>query len=618
MLQLLSIGAFANAIESQNTESCFAPGASGVSTTGTWTTAETTTSIPGTTQSVLVATVAVGTSSANAPTLTWNPYVSASGEYEVYLMIPGCTNLQDCSARTSLKVTVYPGNGIAPAVTTISEQVTDDTSQLIYRGPVVPTTPDYRSTVSIQLADQPTGTGQGGNYHLVADRVQFVLTNLGGNTTANGTTNVGAARGGFGFFEWPLSASAANATGVLPNKTQTPFDALSFQVPSTNASVQVVVPFGSNPARLFAGGHFSLSSGASNIAVVDSTGVVSTLAGQGLNAAVSALAVYGGTLFVGGAFTDTQSGGASGLRYIAQYNVQSNAWAALGSGLGSPVTSLEVSDGHLLVGGDFGIARWDLAQGAWVGTGGFISGTVGFLANSTGENEVVLAGQFSALRKFGADGWAVLENGPNALPLGVLLDQTQTTTSAPSSATSSAAAGSITSTTFTSTASATSTPASKLRRRAWFSHMSMVELFPRQEASNTLPTPPAAVAPAVLAGAFWTNSSAKGSPQINVLGGNFTFGNGANRGVAFYDSDSETVTGVQGSQVQGVVRALLVLGDELFVGGEFTVDGAKGSGLATYGLKSGGWEQNDSSGLVGKSWFRIYLLWVVVSNMFMG
>lgn len=605
ILQLLSIGAFANAIESQNTASCFAPGASSVSTTGTWTADETSTSIPGTLQNVLVATVPVGTSPANAPTLTWNPYVSASGNYEVYLMIPGCINLQDCGARTSLKVTVFPGNGIPPSVTTVSERVNDDTSQLIYRGPVVPTIPDYRSTVSIQLADSPTGTGQGGQYHLVADRVQFVLTSTGGNSTANGTTAIGGAKNGYGFFEWPLSASAANATGILSNSTQTPFDALSFQVPSANATVRAVVPYGSNPARLFAGGQFSLSSGATNIAVVDSTGAVSALAGQGLNGAVSALAVYGGALFVGGGFTDTQSGGASGLRYVARYDVQSNAWSALGSGLGSPVTSLEVSDEHLLVGGEFGLARWNLVQGTWVASGGYVSGTVGLLANSTAENEVILAGQFSALRKFGANGWAVLENGPNVRPLGVLLDQTQTTTSAPVGPTSSAPE-SITSTTFTSvasrTASAGSTATARARRRSWFSHMSMSELFPRQQVSNALPAPPAAVAPAVLAGAFWSNSSIKGSPQISILGGNFTFGNGANRGIAFYDSDGETVTGVQGAQVQGVVRTLLVRGDELFVGGEFTVDGAKGSGLATYGLKSGGWEQNDSEGLVGESW----------------
>jgi hypothetical protein len=594
MLQLLSIGAFANAIESQNTASCFAPGASGVKTTGTWTNAQTTTSIPGTTQNVLVATTAVGSSATKSPTLTWYPYVSASGNYEVYLMIPGCTNLQDCSARTSLKVTVFPGNGITPWVTTVSEQVNDDTSQLIYSGPVVPTTPDYRSTVSIQLADNPAGNGQGGRYHLVADRVQFVLKTTSTNSTnANGTTGAGGAKAGFGFFEWPLSGSAVNATGVLPNGTQTAFDALSFAIPNANASVQSVVPYSSS--RLFAGGQFTTSSGASNVVAVDNTGAVSALAGQGLNGAVAALVAYGSAVFVGGSFTDTQSGGASGLRFVARYNVDSNSWAALGTGLGAAVTSLQVSDDHLLVGGSFGLSRWDLKQGVWVGSGGYVAGTVGLVANSSavGDNGVVIAGQFTALRKFGADGWAVLENGPTVKPLSVLLDKATSTAAAASSTPTSSSV----SRTISASAVATSTAAAKVKRHSWYSHVSMNDLFPRQQTSATLPTPPAAIAPAVLAGAFWTNSST----QINILGGNFTFNDGANRGIAFYDSDAESVTGTQGAQVQGVVRALLVRGDELFVGGQFSLDGAKGSGLATYGLKSGSWEDNDTEGLVGKS-----------------
>ncbi|KAG8687943.1 hypothetical protein FRC08_011698, partial [Ceratobasidium sp. 394] len=360
ILQLLSIGAFASAITGQNTPSCFSPGASGVSTTGNWRTAQTTTSIPGTTQTVLVATVPVGGSS-NSPTLTWSPYISASGNYEVYLMIPGCTNLQDCSARTSLKVTISPGNGIPPQVTTVSEQVPDDTSQLIYSGPVIPAAPDYRSSVSIQLADNPAGSGQNGQYHLVADRVQFVLKSVGTNNTNVNGTGVGVAKAGFGFFEWQLGGNSVNATGILPNNSQTAFDALSFAIPNANASVRSVVPYSSS--RLFAGGQFTTSSGASNVISVDNTGAVSALAGQGLNGAVAALAVYGNAVFVGGSFTGTTSGGNSGLRYVAQYNVDANSWAALGSGLGSPVTSLQVSDDHLLAGGDFGLARWDLKQG---------------------------------------------------------------------------------------------------------------------------------------------------------------------------------------------------------------------------------------------------------------
>ncbi|KAG9085576.1 hypothetical protein FRC06_003542 [Ceratobasidium sp. 370] len=588
ILQLLSIGAFASAIEDQNTASCFSPGASGVSTTGTWRTAQTTTSIPGTTQTVLVATVPVGGSS-NSPTLTWSPYISASGNYEVYLMIPGCTNLQDCGARTSLKVTISPGNGIPPQVTTVSEQVSDDTSQLIYSGPVIPAAPDYRSTVSIQLADNPAGNGQNGQYHLVADRVQFVLKSVGTNGTNVNGTGIGPVKAGFGFFEWQLSGSSVNATGILPNNTQTAFDALSFAIPNANASIRSVVPYSSS--RLFAGGQFTTSSGASNVVSVDNTGAVSALAGRGLNGAVAALAVYGNAVFVGGSFTGTAAGGDPGLRYVAQYNVDANSWAALGSGLGSPVTSLQVSDGHLLAGGDFGLARWDLKQGAWVSSGGFISGTVGLVANSSllGSDGVVMGGQFTALRKFGADGWAVLENGPSVKPLGVLLDK----------ATSTAAPTASSTATLTSSApvGTTSTGTSKVKRHSWFSHMPMNELVPRQQSTATLPAPPAALAPAVLAGAFWTNSST----QISILGGNFSFNNGANRGVAFYNSDQDSVSGTQGAQVQGVVRALLVRGDELFVGGQFSLDGAKGSGFAVYGLKNGGWESNDSQGLVAAS-----------------
>ncbi|KAH7339774.1 cortical protein marker for cell polarity-domain-containing protein [Rhizoctonia solani] len=531
ILQLLSNGAFANALESLNSASCYAPGASGASTSGTWSNTEAATTIPGTTQSVLVATVPVGTSSANSPSITWTPYVSASGEYEVYMMIPGCTLLQDCDARTSVKVTVSPGNGITPAVTTVSERVSDDTQALIYRGPIIPSTPDYSSTVTLQLADSPEGTGQNGQYRLVADRVQFVLTSVGagGNGTGNGTAS-GAGRNGFGFFEWSLGASTTNATGILPNTTITPFDALAFAHPC-------IAPY--SASRLFAGGNFTTASVGSNIVSVDGSGLgaVSGLAANGLNGAVSALALYGNILFVGGAFTDTRAGGASNLRYVAQYNVDSNAWSSLATGLAFPVSSLEISDSHLLVGGEFGVARWDIANGAWVSSGGYLSGSTTLVSNSSavGENGAVLGGTFSAIRKYGADGWAVLENGPSVKPL---------------------------------------------------------------QTSNTLPAPPSAPAPAVLAGTFYSNRSIS---QLTILGGNFTFANGQAKNLAFYDTETNKLTGVQGAQVEGVVRTVYVQGDELFVGGQFTVQGGKGSGLATYGLASGGWESNDSEGLVAAS-----------------
>ncbi|QRW21629.1 polarized growth protein rax2 [Rhizoctonia solani] len=422
-------------------------------TAGTWVTTETATSIPGTTQNILVATVPVGTSSANSPSITWNSYVSGSGEYEVYLMIPGCTRLQDCDARTSVKVTVSPGGAIAPASTTISQRVSDDTQALVYRGPVIPSTPDYRSTVTLQLADNPEGSGQGGQYHLVADRVQFVLTSVGtsGNGTGNSTAP-GSGRNGFGFFEWPLSASATNATGILPNTTITPFDALAFTIPNATASIHAIAPY--SASRLFAGGNFTTA--------------------------------------------------------------------------------------------------------------------------AVGDDGTVLGGSFSAIRKYGADGWAVLENGPTVKPLGALLDHTTAASTTPTASTANNA---------------------KVRRN-WFSHMTMSDLFIRQQTSNTLPAPPSAPAPAVLAGTFYSNQSIS---QLTILGGNFTFANGQAKNLAFYDTDTNKLTGVQGTQVEGVVRALYVKGDELFVGGQFTLQGNEGSGLATYGLASGAWESNENVGLTTAS-----------------
>ena len=155
LLQLLSSGAFASAVANRNNASCFAPNASGVSLIGEWTEREVTTDIAGTVQDILTASVDVGTPSSEGPSITWMPYVSASGNYDVNLLVPGCINFQDCDSRTSVKVTFFPGGGLDPTVTTVSQRVNDDTSSLIYSGPVTPSSPDFVATVTMQLADNP-------------------------------------------------------------------------------------------------------------------------------------------------------------------------------------------------------------------------------------------------------------------------------------------------------------------------------------------------------------------------------------------------------------------------------------------------------------------------------
>lgn len=118
------------------------------------------------------------------PTFTWKPYVSATGIYTVNLLVPGCTNLQDCVQRTSVKVrgivpsctnlqicakwpsvkvAIELGNRLQAATAIINQQVTSDSVQNIYNGPIIQTT--IVPTTGWSRSD--------GQYDLVVDRVQL-------------------------------------------------------------------------------------------------------------------------------------------------------------------------------------------------------------------------------------------------------------------------------------------------------------------------------------------------------------------------------------------------------------------------------------------------------------
>ncbi|KAE9388872.1 hypothetical protein BT96DRAFT_1003780 [Gymnopus androsaceus JB14] len=228
ILQLPSSGAFVSTVRSQNQASCFAPNPSNTSFTGSWEEKVVPTNISGTTELVLVSDVAVGTSVSSGPSFTWIPYVSASGNYDIFMVIPGCTNMQDCASRTLVKVTLFPGNGLNPSVMTVDQTNTDNASISIYSGPILPSSPDFVTTVTMTLADSPVGTGLNGMCKIVADQIQLVLTSANATTTSSNGSSSGSASGsneGFGFFEWPLSSTASvDATSTLANSTETAAD----------------------------------------------------------------------------------------------------------------------------------------------------------------------------------------------------------------------------------------------------------------------------------------------------------------------------------------------------------------------------------------------------------
>lgn len=623
LLQVLSSGAFASAVEADNEPSCFAPNPSNATHTGQWTEKDVNTGIAGTTQAVLVSTVDVGTSSDQAPTFTWMPYVSASGQYDINMLIPGCENFEDCGLRTSVKVTIFPGGGQAPTVRTVSQQNRQDTVTQLYSGPIVPTSQTFVATIAMTLADEPEGTGQNGQYELVADRVQLILTSAN-VTNSSGTTSSSvsssAQQRGFGFFEWPLSASPVSASSTLSNSSLTSLDTISVDLLTalggvnntaslTTSSISAVAHHSSG--TVFLGGQFTLSSGASNI-VAFKGGALQPLSQNGLNGAVTSLQLEGDALYVGGGFSDTSSSSTSDkLRGVAIYDVQLDTWSPLDAGVDGAVASLDLSNGQLLVAGNFtstisntgdnshqnaGFATWNITSASWVPSGGFLVGSMSFVGNSTapGKGQAqsqILAGNIAASLQFGATGFVILQNGgsdgvPQVTPLGVQLS---------------------------SSANLTTESVAARRRRshnhrrsavAWVSTLKNV--FKRQSSTAPLPSTAPTAAPAVLTGAFWTNTSASNN-ELVIIGGNFSFtsvSGTTSLNVAIYDPSTSTLTALKGSQVNGTVNSLLVQGDKLFVGGVFTLQNTNIQGLAIYDLAQQAWDTTgfqalqDTSGTV--------------------
>ncbi|KAH9956897.1 cortical protein marker for cell polarity-domain-containing protein [Russula dissimulans] len=605
LFQLLSSGAFASAVGSSNQLSCFAPQPSNVSFTGSWTEIDANTNIPATTQLVLVSTVNVGTSSADGPSFTWMPYVSASGSYNVNLLVPGCTDFQDCSLRTSVKVSVFPGGGQDPTVTVVSQQNQDDAAQQIYSGPIVPSSPNFAMTITMALADSPAGSGQNGQYRLVADRVQLVLNsaNATGNAV-NGNGTAANAKTAFGFLEWPLSLSSG--TTGFSNATETSLDVIGFSLfnalgknsglassPSSALAAVAHHPSGA----IFIGGTFTLDTPSARNIVVFKNGALTALSGGGLNGPVTSLALSGNTLFVGGSFTDTVTNSTqSRLSSIASYDISQDQWSPLLTGVNGPVASLVVDNGQVSVAGNFttinaapsggagqespGLAVWNIGNSAWINSGGFLRGSLTFVGNGTApakgqQQSQVLAGNIQSSLSFGASGFVLVKNGDNGqpavTPLSVQLGDDVSN----------------------STATSNSRRAYHPRdANHWLSrHVVIPRLFTRQSSTTLAPLPSSlpAQAPAVLAGVFWTNTST--SEQVAILGGNFTFTNGSTEsaGVAAYHPSTGTLTPLEGPAIVGTVRAVLVQDNLLFVGGEFTVPGTDVAGFAIYDLLHNSW-----------------------------
>lgn len=622
LIQLLSEGSYAYADSALNTNPCTdglgATTASSVETSGNWTTQEVVTSIAGTTQQVLVATVPGGSSS-SPPSITWAPSVPQDGNYAVYFHTPGCTQMEDCGSRTSVRVTASPSSASSNS-TTVDQTNTADQTTLIYNGTLSAGTDTFK--VEMTLAEG-AASNSGTNYQIIADYVNLIASSTNGTSTR--------INRGYGLFEYAVEGSQGtfgdsvaereemNATSIMTNSTG--FDGLAFDL-NQGTTVNSIVTVGSGTdTQVFVGGGFTYTA---TIGGSTSQNVVAYVAGQpqavpngGLDGAVNHLLEVNGALYAAGAFQATSDGSVTALEGLARwdYSTPSTGWEKLGgtfpavtesvAGLAVVNTGSGEKDGSedavvVVGGGGSGLAFYESEKGTWNSSMGGL-----FLGNLTAVGEAFdldntnsttyYAGQIQLAIQHATPGGAVLSSGKNGQPR---LSAFGFDLTSPDSASSSSSSSSSPS------SSSSSAPTSSRFRRSVDEEESLLQLFsrsldprssrlvleprapaPSPSANLTLPTPIQAVASSsssndqILVGEFWNN----GSTDFMIVGGSFV-SSGDVRNVGMYDPKAQSLLPLQGEQITGTVTNLLVVDDILWIGGNFsTLTGRQG--FTTYNLK---------------------------------
>lgn len=390
-----------------------------------------------------------------------------------------------------------------------------------------------------------------------------------------------ATRVAFGVYEWSRNSNAQvnAANSVLANSTETALTHLGFALDvAFNASTSkdfAVNTITTVNGSTYVGGKFVMANSFSNVVAIDSSGA-SSLSNHGLNGPVHTAVGSGNHVYFGGEFTETSQGGTV-LKYLAQYDPSAKTWAAVGGGVDGPVADMVAVPGGFVVTGNFsnvihsngttvstgGYAVYNATNNDWASSG-IIYGT-GAAAGGHGDN-TYLGGRFLGSSRNAVNGVASL----------VLKDGVANIEAVPGVG-------------FSSSPRSTSTPA----RRSLSGLLGSVRRALRLRADPpAIPAEQPQEAPATLAGAYWTNSSAHGKPKITIIGGNFTSGSIA--GVAYQSAGSMTGP----PPVSGIVRALSVVDSKLFVGGSnVSVDGV-GSGVIMLDLTTNTWVKDGMQSLV--------------------
>ena len=471
--------------------------------------------------------------------VTMTPAILTSGNYSIRLFTPGCIADGTCATRGIVSVSTWFSENEPPLVVPIYQTNDYDKYDTIFQGRVQVGTTSFRPRVEISPQ-----AGQPADQTVVAQKVQFMP--LGSNGEVTNGAGIASSGGLNGLYEYAPGNWTAST-----NVSQSTFDGFDLAGADLgfDASIVSIVPVGT---EVYVAGDFaSTQLGLHNVMVLDVSGNPSSVASGGLNGPVNAVAEFNDTVYFGGAFTATaNTSSISGLNYVAAFNVQSNAWSALGDGLNGNVTSVvllsmptssSTNDTVVVFSGSFtaiqgsptisvpGLAIWIPSQKNWaerLGAGGpFISGSLS-AETATSNGTVFVAGDIVAWQSTQAQ--SVIGLGNSQLE------------SIPLPASSSPLANST------------------RRKRSLRQKRSLDPNF-TSSGSDVV----------ITAGAYYTGNNS----NITVVAGQFTLGDISN--LAFVNgSNDNAVTGLPPNTLSANASffSLLVTGDKLFIGGVFTGD----------------------------------------------
>lgn len=472
-------------------------------------------------------------SDTQSASVVFQPDIKQSGNYSVNMYTPGCIQDNSCASRGRVNITgvMSAGNNPVEFTTEIFQTNNFDKYDQIYFGYIDAASSSFRPSVSLSPV-----AGQGiANLTIVAQRVGFTLISSDG-----GLNNI---------FEYDSTLATVD-TATFANST---FDKAGMGLPS-NSGITALQTSGDTT---YVGGNFTTST-FNNIFSITGSGTA-PLSGSGLNGEVMTMFLNGSLLYVGGKFTNTSTGGSSGLSNVAVYDTSKNTWSALGAGVNGVVTNI-----------------------------------VPLLMNVTKnqpETVIALTGNFEQILTFGSNASAAVtgfaiwvpsrSNWLQNLPSSTMAINGELTAAVNIPSGGTLFSGSLSSSQLNANgavalSSGLSTFPVHIQPTAAKSSSSVS----KRATSNQNST-------GVVTGLFYDN----GGRNVTVLGGHFTAtgsnGSDINNLVFINGSNSDTVTGVGSSLSQdSTILALALQGDTLYAGGILTgtVNGGSVNGLISFNL----------------------------------